>query len=71
MNTDGTMHRIGNLGLLREARKYHTCGTFKTAIGANAGFAVGGLGYNSQLTETELNTAEMYYPELGKTKEFI
>ena len=45
--------RVGNVGLLREARKYHACSTFKTALGANAaGFTLlEGLGYDSQLTK--------------------
>ena len=54
------------VGLLNDGRKFHTCGKFKTRLGEDAGFAVGGIGYDFNLDEVELVTAEMYIADVGE-----
>ena len=51
---------------MRAERKYHSCVIFQSVDNFKAVFAVGGIGYNEELEELPLTSAEAYYIALDE-----
>ena len=51
---------------MRTERKFHSCGKFHTSENYEAVFAVGGIGYNEEVEEVPLSSAEAYYIALNE-----
>ena len=65
LKEDGSFDQYES-GLLQRARKYHSCGTFKSQDNGTAGFAIGGIGYNEVFDEIEISSVEMYVADVGE-----
>lgn len=63
----GGQFDVHNSGLMRHARKYHSCGHFVSKDGYNAGYVVGGVGLDDLTQdEVELKSVEVYYTDIGE-----